>query len=773
MSSNYSGDDSAEPVRSGLGARSRAQDSSSEDSDSSSASSAPDLDASGLPSTFGGSKARKRRRVDRPEPSLPSTNANEEPPAHWERHTLGFGSKILAKHGFKGRLGAKADGIAAPVQPVLRPAGLGLGAGAFREKPHAEVVKEQLDERNAQTATETQKEKKWKKKTQKRPRAKREKDIVVDMRGATPRQLPSLAAALATDEHATATESEKVVVPDPLFAVPEIAYNLRMLTDTARLQFDKAKRRKEAEKLIKDTAMSERKKVGEELANAKNVLAELEVLERRVKKLFEKAGEGTDSDFEALLNEFTAFGRNFLKTGYIAPSCVMDALADVVHKRVDGRLAECMSKTNKLSRKNRLRQARHICRVLKAARETLSDELYITLCTQLVLRRARRVVARADWDAVEGAWVAEVLAEMRSALPEAVVEAFGEEVLVPRLVGRIERWTEKDAPLHMWIHPWLPVVGRRSLVEVLGRVRVILNRVVERWGVKDGMDATLEVIELVRRWTGVLSRRKMQLMLARHVTPKVVKRVEMFCKSDMELGGYVAGRGVSIPECFHLLEMWGEVVSWRLMSDAIVGPMCIGLCARMRKLMFADGVGTDEKEREEVWKRGCEYYKMWKSWIPGGMLEKVRCGLGAILFVLHAGRIEERMDVRRKLALADVSILLKNRFVRTDLETDRQKHQAGKEEAIERWKAGRMSVKETVMHVARREGLSVVGGKRLSNGQGVLHIGGMGGMRVTVDGRRGVLLAVEGEEAGRERVRVVSIEEMVRLAKARMTLGGG
>eukprot|EP01039_Chlorochromonas_danica_P004116 gene4116-4510_t len=47
----------------------------------------------------------------------------------WEKHTKGIGSKLLQKFGFKGRLGAKEDGIAQAIDVVVRPTRLGLGFG--------------------------------------------------------------------------------------------------------------------------------------------------------------------------------------------------------------------------------------------------------------------------------------------------------------------------------------------------------------------------------------------------------------------------------------------------------------------------------------------------------------------------------------------------------------------------------------------------------------------------------------------------------------------
>ncbi len=45
----------------------------------------------------------------------------------FEKHTTGFGSKILAKYGFKGRLGKDESGVVNPIIPQVRPQGVGLG----------------------------------------------------------------------------------------------------------------------------------------------------------------------------------------------------------------------------------------------------------------------------------------------------------------------------------------------------------------------------------------------------------------------------------------------------------------------------------------------------------------------------------------------------------------------------------------------------------------------------------------------------------------------
>ncbi|EQC38485.1 hypothetical protein SDRG_04193 [Saprolegnia diclina VS20] len=66
-----------------------------------------------------------------PEPKLPPPNMASM--GKWEKHTKGFGMKMLAKMGFKGRLGKDEQGIAVPIAVKARPNQLGLGASGFKE----------------------------------------------------------------------------------------------------------------------------------------------------------------------------------------------------------------------------------------------------------------------------------------------------------------------------------------------------------------------------------------------------------------------------------------------------------------------------------------------------------------------------------------------------------------------------------------------------------------------------------------------------------------
>jgi hypothetical protein len=74
-------------------------------------------------------------------PPKPKPTAPDKDLGNWEKHTKGFGKKMLEKMGFTGRLGAKENGISASLQVKVRPNQMGLGFGDFVESTVLEANK--------------------------------------------------------------------------------------------------------------------------------------------------------------------------------------------------------------------------------------------------------------------------------------------------------------------------------------------------------------------------------------------------------------------------------------------------------------------------------------------------------------------------------------------------------------------------------------------------------------------------------------------------------
>lgn len=609
------------------------------------------------------------------------------------------------------------------MQPVMRPKGMGLGAAGVYEKGEREQVEEAVKRKEAETRHLDHVGKKWRKKgvVVKKLRWEKEKEEVRRML--------------------------RDAKPDALFAAPEVVYNIGMLAEGAVVEMEKARRRVATEELIEETARRETDVIKGEIEQARKAVEVLVEVESVLKSV---QTEEQDEVYCEGLTRFVNLVRAVEKVRCMPSEMLHTALADLVQKRAEAWLKELLGSGGR-GRKVCRRKAKHVRRVLLIARDGLSADDYLVLCTKCVLQPARVAFLRPDWDAISGAWIADILSMMRDALPDAVVAELAEDVLVPKLVARIEaelRSAVQTVPVHVWVHPWLPVVGRRALVEVLGRVRVWLARRLERWRVEDAQGRE-ELIDAVGVWSGALSRRKIQLALARHVTPKLVKEAGEVCEKAEVVGMETR------PRTFKNMEGWSRVTSARMLAAAVAEPVFGGLCRSLRDVVFDDSL----ERNGDAWGQGCNLYVKWKAWIPGKLLPHLRGGLGALLFILHAAK-QADVKMQRYLKGADIGPLLRNRFtaVVKSEKNIKARRESGKNGAKLR---SQMSVKDMLLHVAHCEGLLVVGGERHKDGLGLLQVGSV---KVAVDGRRGVLRLVrdDGDEA---QMPIISVEDIVRLAK--------
>ncbi|RLN26888.1 hypothetical protein BBO99_00000026 [Phytophthora kernoviae] len=168
----------------------------------------------------------------------------------WEKHTTGFGTKMLAKMGFAGRLGKKEDGVSATIEVKQRPAQMGIGYGDFVEASNlkqnwklqkelkGDIVEEEnetqvLQEddtlwRRRKAPTGGKKHKRASELTQEVQDVKKQKrkDVVLDMRGPAVRVLSDVTAAYDVD--ARRLEAAKPKLGD------ELIYNVRMTVNLAQ-----------------------------------------------------------------------------------------------------------------------------------------------------------------------------------------------------------------------------------------------------------------------------------------------------------------------------------------------------------------------------------------------------------------------------------------------------------------------------------------------------------------------------------------------------------
>jgi Tuftelin interacting protein N terminal/G-patch domain len=88
-------------------------------------------------------------------PPMPPRPANLDAKfGDWEKHTKGIGLKLMKKMGFTGRLGKHETGVTRQLEVKLRPNGIGLGFGNFKEAATLKVNREIEADRQGKTVEE-------------------------------------------------------------------------------------------------------------------------------------------------------------------------------------------------------------------------------------------------------------------------------------------------------------------------------------------------------------------------------------------------------------------------------------------------------------------------------------------------------------------------------------------------------------------------------------------------------------------------------------------
>ncbi|CAN8070617.1 unnamed protein product [Agarophyton chilense] len=703
MEDSSSSSASSSPQRQGLGFSQFPP--SSPSTSSASVATSSDGEVPGLSAAFGGRRSRSKKRRRSPSPGL------EQRPGAWEAHTRGIGSKILAKQGFTGRLGRHGDGIAEPLQPVMRRGKVGLGADQRKEesqkKNRTRNTLHDLDAEIEAANTRIQSKLKTVSTEKEETSTRMYEPMRHDLKPVSVKVWDEISEKLSGARRTVTVIS------------PQLMYDLNRLRDTAMSQLSTALRAKQQEEIILQNTASEKEKAQDNLERIKAELNELVALENALAGLESPNGVAYERALKKLADTVSQVGDRF----HVGRQSVSAALAELVCRTVIRSFHECLKNSQKHGKADK-KSAGFVGGVLKTVKTIISSDEYTKLCAVSILGPLRRVFSRTNLDIVRGACIADVLVKIRPMISDALIQVFAEELLLPRLVAHIKitgRTGEKHVPTHVWIHPWLPVAGRKALVEVLHHVRISLTSSLEAWKISDSNLQRADLIDITKKWSAVLSRKKLQLALSRHVVPKLAAAL---CQIDGNTSEVLVG--------FEALSDWASVCSSRILAAELAEPFIKGPGTVLRSTAFKD------------WEGGRQLYRRWNDCLPSRFKYHFRPVLAALLFVLDAAATANQ-GVRARLLHADITPLLKNRFQKVN----------EKKTKIARpvVPARRARLVDVVAMVAEKEGIPLVGLPD-ERGQRVFKLGRI---RITIDVGRGVFL-----HGGK----IVGVDELVELAKA-------
>lgn len=672
-----------------------------------------------LPTSFGNRPSRKRARhrspSPQPRPTTTGTNATSAPGA-WERHTRGIGSKILAKHGFTGRLGRNRDGLAAPIAVTVRPHGAGLGAiSTDRSRAPAEAAPSLRAERNRATAIV-------------HPSSSRSSS-------------PSSPPPIPSSPPPPPSLPSSLDAATMLFAGAHVAHNLAQLRSAAstRLRTAQQKRRAADSQLTAAKAALIRAQASTSIvATRANALREMDIAltvltsvpPYNLTKLREAVATGVKTSLT--LRDVHAEAATILTTTLAA--YVARGVRNALKQRFRG--AQWENNVNKDG------DITDVVALLLSARSALSMDEFLALTARAVVPPVQTALRGVGAVMSIGPIIADVLLDLRDALPPAVMTVIVDDVVLPALAAAAPRVLGD----HAWLLPWRRVTGRRALADVATTVRPMLAQALAKWTCDDPPTRTREVAEAVAAWAPVLSRRRLNAALARFVLPKLAHAIRTCACFRMD-DGDMSSRKSNVSPAMMALTAWAGVCS-RTALAAVVGPALLeGPGRAVRDAAFS----------KDGWTAGRTMYLAVVEQIPRRVRSALQGTLAALLFVVHAGRCVRDENVRARLSGAEIGVLMENGFGKAAARRQDKAYRAaragagaGGDGATAEERKVRLS--EMIELIGKREGLVVVG-LGDENGMKAYHVGAV---KVVADVRRGKLV-VNGQ--------VVHVEQLVQMAR--------
>uniref|UniRef100_A0A1B6D3D3 G-patch domain-containing protein n=4 Tax=Clastoptera arizonana TaxID=38151 RepID=A0A1B6D3D3_9HEMI len=489
----------------------------------------------------------------------------------WERHTKGIGAKLLLQMGFqpgKG-LGKDLQGIQAPIEATLRK---GRGAiGAYGPEKNQKVAdlpkKDKKDEdKDSDKISQWRKEDGTSKKKKvryvyksiedvldqsKQPGKKRRefnelsKVKVIDMTGPEQRVLSGYHAISSVQKPSDQWEirKEKKFVN---FELPELQHNLNLLVDMceeAIVLNDKNLRYAEDQCVALESEVESLNKINlQETASISTLENVMRIVERLV--------SGTEKNSLSLKEASDLFIE--LQEKYYTEYCAYE-IGSLASSVIRPLLKDCLAGWSPL------KEPTKPITVFQQWKSILEQDP----SHRLSIASTQDPFHRLLWDAwmpsiriAVNAWqcrncdvMIELLETWIPILPGWILDNILQQLILPRLQHDVEEWNPltDTVPIHKWIHPWVPLLGKHLSTIIFPIIRHKLSSALVSWHPSD-CSARL----MLQPWVGVFSQGEMDGFLVNNIVPKLHQTLQEF---------------VVNPHQQHL-DNWNWVMEWKELLPA-------------------------------------------------------------------------------------------------------------------------------------------------------------------------------------------------------------
>ncbi|KAK9449199.1 GC-rich sequence DNA-binding factor-like protein-domain-containing protein [Limtongia smithiae] len=491
------------------------------------------------PSLTGNTKRQpSQAQTQRPPPRAPPQNAASARISS----AYGKGASMFAKMGYVegSGLGVRGQGILNPVEQKLR--GGRVGLGGIKEKTASSIREakrrgEHVSSDEEEGGSDTKRARKAKGSGVQQERARGPKVIyrtfedmkassmpvpgfwkdIIDMTGGEPKVLDSMSDFKgALDVGADVSERE-------------------IIANTAQLQLENYADQWESLQAQKGWILGEVQRITVEFDAQNRILEKLDKIREIAEAM--KAKSGNDDSVQDLFTSVLPY-LDDLEKNYRAEmqEYKLDDIPIAVLTPILCQLYQSWSPlTNPEYLKSYFLRWQHILHVLSSDAEghgkIAKDTLFESMMVKTWLPPVRHTILN-DWKVRDPLPVINLLETWHDVVPAFIQEQLIAQVVLPKLRAAVNEWSPKPTQqpveysslLHTWIFPWMPLLGTH-LQPLIADVKQRYRSVLRAWDVSRG------VIEDLRFWRDVFSRREIDSMLMKYTYPKLVRVL----KSDFQV----------------------------------------------------------------------------------------------------------------------------------------------------------------------------------------------------------------------------------------------
>ncbi|CAL4954233.1 unnamed protein product [Urochloa decumbens] len=149
---------------------------------------------------------------------------------------------------------------------------------------------------------------------------------------------------------------------------------------------------------------------------------------------------------------------------------------------------------------------------------------YAQLAAEIIVPPVR-VSGTNSWDARDPELMLEFLKAWERALPPVAVRLILEQVVMPKLSAAVESWDPRreSVPVHVWVHPWLPMLEQRNIETLCHSIRYKLSSVLHVWQAHDA-----SAHALLSPWQNVFDSATWEGLMTRYIVPKLKMALQEF-----------------------------------------------------------------------------------------------------------------------------------------------------------------------------------------------------------------------------------------------------